>query len=126
MTSPADPHDPSVTQPVNQTIDSSIEKPVTASIPGNGLEYEKIYQSLADAIFIIKVEDGPLFRYIDSNRYHEQMTGLARDDLRGKTPQEALPPYLAITVEKNYRRCWNLKSTIVYEETLSLPKVSRT
>jgi diguanylate cyclase (GGDEF)-like protein/PAS domain S-box-containing protein len=122
MTSPADPHDQSVAQPV----DPSIEKPAAASLPGNGLEYEKIYQSLSDAIFIIKVEEGPTFRYIDSNHYHEQMTGLAREDLRGKTPQEVLPPPLAVTVEKNYRRCWNLKSTIVYEETLSLPKDIRT
>ncbi len=106
--------------------DPSSDNPRNAAIAGNGLRYEKIYQSIADAVFIIKVEEGPTFRYIDSNLYHEQLTGLARDRLKGKTPHELLTAPLANTVEKNYRRCWNLKSTIVYEETLSLPKDTRT
>lgn len=94
--------------------------------PSSSLQYEKIYQSIADAVFVIKVEKGPIFRYIDSNSFHEQLTGISTDFLKGKTPQELLTAPLAIAVEKNYRRCWSLKTTIVYEETLPLPRDTRT
>lgn len=98
----------------------------TALMGSAELRYEKIYQSIADAVFVIRVDDGPVFRYVDSNPYHEQLTGISTETLREKTPHELLPEPVASSVERNYRRCLNLKTVFVYEETLNLPRDRRT
>lgn len=84
-------------------------------------EYERVFQSTQDCMFLIRVDDGPEFRFIRNNHSHQQQTGLALRDLQGKTPRELLGPELGDMVAANYVRCILAGSSISYEEQLPLP-----
>lgn len=84
-------------------------------------EYDSIFNNTIDAIFLIKVEDNKIFRFIKLNPAHEKLTGLLTENIKGKTPVEILGREIGEQVEKNYRACLKKKAPIDYEETLDLP-----
>jgi DNA-binding response OmpR family regulator len=84
-------------------------------------EYERVFQSTQDAMFLVQVEAGPVFRFIRNNLSHQQRTGLQLHDIRNKTPQELLGKELGMVLEANYLRCIQAKEPISYEERLVLP-----
>ncbi|SMP76532.1 PAS domain S-box-containing protein/diguanylate cyclase (GGDEF) domain-containing protein [Desulfonatronum zhilinae] len=84
-------------------------------------EYERVFQSTQDAMFLIRVDEGPEFRFIRNNQSHQERTGLSLDVLRDTTPQELLGPEIGDELEANYRRCMQAGKPISYEERLALP-----
>jgi PAS domain S-box-containing protein len=89
-------------------------------------EYEKVFNSTQDALFLINVINKNIFRYIRNNKSHEKLTGLKLDELRGKTPQELLGEEFGTELAKNYSMCLKSKEPYGYEETLDLPTGKRT
>jgi PAS domain S-box-containing protein len=110
-------------------------------------EYETVYENAQDALFLVDVErpshgddtseheaDAPTrevdadrdagdvrFTYRRLNRTHEEKTGLSTAEIRGQTPRETFGGELGDQIAANYRRCYDRRETITYEEELSLP-----
>ncbi|MGB9592058.1 MAG: PAS domain S-box protein, partial [Candidatus Kryptoniota bacterium] len=84
-------------------------------------EYDILFDSVQDTLFLIKVEEDGQFRYIRNNRIHQELTGISLETLRGKTPKELLGSELGALVQANYQRCVDAGEIIQYEETLDLP-----
>jgi PAS domain S-box-containing protein len=87
-------------------------------------EYKSIFENAQDAIFLISVdnaESNPVFRFERLNPSHESASGLSTENIRGKTPREALGDEIGAEVAANYRRCVNAREPITYEEELSMP-----
>lgn len=80
-----------------------------------------IYDGVANAIFVVDVLEDGTFRYGGLNPATESLTGLHSDDLRGKTPSQALPPHLAEVLSQRYAECVGEGTTISYEECLPFP-----
>lgn len=77
-----------------------------------------MYDSVEASIFVVDVlEDGD-FRYVGLNPTHERWTGIRKDDLRGKTPEEVLSPVDAANVRQHYTECVRCSETICYEQCL--------
>jgi len=89
-------------------------------------EYERVFHGTQDALFLIDVVDEKEFRYIRNNRVHQVATGLAVEDMRGKTPRELLGESTGEIIAANYRRCMEEGKPVSYEETLELPAGKRT
>jgi PAS domain S-box-containing protein len=97
-------------------------------------EYEAIFETAPDAIFLIDVESGEggsdtgteggdyEFRFQRLNPSHEVTTGLTTDTVRGKTPREVLGDALGAQVEANYRRCVEAREPVTYDEELEMPE----
>jgi len=100
-------------------------------------EYEAIFETAADAIFLVDVERGEEgggvdaagaeqadyeFRFQRLNSSHEDTTGLTTDAVRGKTPREVLGEDLGAEVAANYCRCVEAREPITYDEELELPE----
>ena len=85
------------------------------------LEYETIFNNVQNAIFLINVDEKNEFRYQKLNELHENLTGLKTEEVKDKTPVEAVGKELGKEVEKKYRRCFKKRETIIYEEELDLP-----
>ena len=77
-----------------------------------------IYEGAANAIFVVDVLPSGEFRFADLNPAHEQLSGLRREDIQGKSPEQVLPATLAAAVSANYVRCVQVGTTISYEECL--------
>ncbi len=88
--------------------------------------YRGIFDHTEDAIFLIEVEPDGTFRFEGNNPAHQRQTGIALEDIAGKTPHELLPRELAEQVSANYRRALSEGRAISYEETLELPAGRRT
>ena len=84
-------------------------------------EYEIIFQSVQDAIFLVKIEIPNTFRYIRTNNSHQKQTGIPLAEIQGRTPQELLGKEVGEKICDNYRRCLDAGRPVAYEETLYLP-----
>ncbi len=77
-----------------------------------------IYEGSQEAIFVVDMlEDGD-FRYVGLNPTHEQLTGIPTEVLRGKSPEQVLPPEHAAAARQNYQNCVEAGTSIVYEECM--------
>jgi PAS domain S-box-containing protein len=88
-------------------------------------EYEAVFENAADAVFLLDVDGTGSdvdFRFQRLNPAHEAKSGLTTDEIRGKTPREALGADLGAEVEANYRRCVEAREPITYEEQLPMPE----
>jgi len=86
--------------------------------------YETIFQTVDDAVFLVDVQtDGETdtFTFLRSNASHQEFTGLAEEELQGKTPTELLGDRRGTAVAENYRECVAQAETIEYEERLEFP-----
>jgi PAS domain S-box-containing protein len=108
-------------------------------------EYETVFENAQDSLFLVDVEDGAssdesggsagddhdhdgadvAFVYRRLNRAFREQTGLASDDLVGRTPREALGDDLGAEIAANYRRCHDRRETLTYEAELSFPAGER-
>lgn len=84
-------------------------------------EYKKVFNGTQDAMFLIEILGYNKFRYIRNNFAHQNKTNISLEQIRNKTPQELLGKEIGDIVSKNYQRCIQSKSSITYEEELSLP-----
>lgn len=87
-------------------------------------EYESVFESAQDAIFVWDVEatnSDHEFRLQRLNPAHEITSGLSTAEDRGKTPRELLGEEIGAEVAANYRRCVQAREPIVYDEVLEMP-----
>ena len=79
---------------------------------------QAIYNDISHSIFVVDVLADKEFRYAGINPQHEALTGIANDDIRGKTPLDVLPEDAALAVIDHYRDCVQANQPITYEEWL--------
>ncbi len=108
-------------QTIGTAVDITERKQVQREREELSAEYETVFQSTQDAIFLVEVVDNETFRFIRNNQSHARATELSTEDLRGKTPQDVLGEELGTSIVDNYKRCIKEKEPIKYEETLDLP-----
>lgn len=84
------------------------------------LEMEKVFNGTNDAMFLVQVEEGQ-FRYLQTNKAHQERTGFSLAMIRDKTPVEMFGKKLGKVMEANYRQCLEAREPITYEEILDLP-----
>lgn len=65
--------------------------------------FDLVFRHAKDMVFIMKVEDGPTFRYLFVNETGFLRAGISPDSI-GKTFQDALPPAFAEQLQKEYSR----------------------
>ena len=79
---------------------------------------QTIYEGSAVSIFVVDVLGNGEFRYVGLNPIHEQLTQFTTAQVKGKTPEQILPPSSAQAVRQHYLDCVAAKKTISYEEVL--------
>lgn len=88
-------------------------------------ELETVFNGTQDAMFLVRVENGE-FRYIRNNATHQELTGYSMEDIRDKTPLDAVGEEIGTMLKAGYQRCVEAKVPITYEETLPFPAGERT
>ncbi|MDF1618037.1 sensor domain-containing diguanylate cyclase [Petrocella sp. FN5] len=84
-------------------------------------EYEKVFNGTQDAMFLMRVLENGEFLYIRNNLAHQNKTGILLEHIMNKSPQELLGKEMGAIVSENYRKCTINRTSITYEENLSLP-----
>ena len=80
-----------------------------------------IYESVADALFLVAVEPGGQYRFITVNKTFLGLTGLTVEQVAGKLAQETIPePSLSLVLEK-YRQAVAEKAVVRWEESTLYP-----
>ncbi|MBV0902851.1 PAS domain-containing protein [Haloarcula salina] len=81
---------------------------------------ETSFRNAQDGIFLVDVADGE-FVIECVNPAYEALTGLAADDVRGRTPREVLGDEIGGEVVERYRECVEHGEPIEYVEQVPLP-----
>lgn len=77
--------------------------------------FDIIFQHLQDMVYVMKVEEGPSFRYLFVNEAGLKKANLPLDVI-GKTMIEALPYEFAINLQKNYQKLLQKKEIIFFDD----------
>ncbi len=89
-------------------------------------EYELIFNSTQDLMFLMDVDEHGVFKYRRLNRSHESLSGLTTAEVYGKTPQQVFGLELGNKIGAHFRECVKAKSSMVFEEILHFPSGIRT
>jgi diguanylate cyclase (GGDEF)-like protein/PAS domain S-box-containing protein len=84
-------------------------------------DYEMVFNTTQDAMFLVDVLGPNQFKYIRTNKTHQEKTGIPLDTIKDKTPAELLGVELGKIISQNYQKCVDQRKSIVYEEVLELP-----
>ncbi len=85
-------------------------------------EYKTVLNGTEEVILLLEViNNGESFKYVTSNKAHQEKTGLSLDAIQGKTPRKVLGEYEGDLVQAHYLECVKRGETISYEEELDLP-----
>jgi len=99
--------------------DSSTDQAaLVADLQTTTQEYETIFNAVAEAVFLLDVDEEGTIRYQRFNEREEEFTGKSTEEVRGKTPVEVFGDELGGKLQANYRTCVTRQETITYEETL--------
>ncbi|MBP7686711.1 MAG: MEKHLA domain-containing protein, partial [Thermoflexales bacterium] len=79
-----------------------------------------IYQSSSDAMFLMAVEPGPLYRCISVNAAYLSGTGLDATHVIDRSAEEILPPAAAQHAIAHYAEAIRVRHPIRYEESVDL------
>jgi PAS domain S-box-containing protein len=82
---------------------------------------ETIFQNAQDAIFLVDITDDDRYEIRRINRSYEETTGMAAEDLQGRTPREIFGDEIGTNVEARFRECVERGEPLDYEERLDLP-----
>ncbi|MGM0607370.1 MAG: response regulator [Candidatus Muiribacteriota bacterium] len=83
-------------------------------------EYNTVFNGTQDAMFLVKVLKNDTFKFIKTNKIHQEKTGILLPDIQGKTPKELLGETLGKIIENNYKKCIENNKPFTYEEELDL------
>jgi len=89
-------------------------------------QYELVFDGTLDAIFLVQCCEDGAWRYVRTNRAHQNDTGIDGATINGKTPQELLGDALGNAVAASYDRCLAGNRPVTYEESPVLPAGQRT
>src|SRR5262249_4561663 len=67
-------------------------------------------------VFLVQVGEDGAFVFESFNRFTEKLTGLSREQARGRGAEQVVPPDEAVRVLANYRRAVELGTPYSYEE----------
>jgi len=81
-------------------------------------EAQKAFENTQDAMFLIDVTDGEEFIIQRVNEVYESMTGLANEEIQGKTPREVVGEEIGRKIETQYQTCVKRCETIEYPEEI--------
>lgn len=104
-----------------ELLSSGEEAGLVQSLRETQARYRGLFQHTGDALFWVEVQGDGTFVFGDTNPAHQQLSGFPEGFLRGKRPDEVLPPDLTAAVEARYRSAVAAGQPIRYEETLDLP-----
>ncbi len=106
-------------------VDITEQKKAEEKIQKISNEYEKVFNSAQNAMFLIEVLGKEQFKFIRTNKYHQEKTGISLEMVRNKTPQALLGEATSQEVIQHYQKCIDKKESITYEEVLDLPRGRR-
>lgn len=102
-------------------IDVTKEKNIEMQLIQLKEEYETVFEGTQDSMFLIKVIDEERFEFIRNNKTHQEKTGVTLEMIQGKSPHDLLGKEAGQIVHERYMRCINARTTVRYEEELTLP-----
>ncbi|MED3623355.1 EAL domain-containing protein [Neobacillus thermocopriae] len=79
--------------------------------------FEIIFQHIQDMVFVMKVEEGPKFRYLFMNETGMKKANLSIESI-GKTFEEALSTEAAFFLQKMYEQLLNTKEVVIFNDRL--------
>ncbi|MDZ5470593.1 EAL domain-containing protein [Bacillus sp. 31A1R] len=79
-----------------------------------------VFNHIKDMIFIMKVEEGPIFTYIFANDTGSKYAGLTADSI-GKGIEEVLPYERAFSLQKIYESVLVTRKTKTFSDEIELP-----
>jgi len=82
-------------------------------------EFRTVFDNVPVGLLLVDHDDGT-FRYRRVNERMEALSGLSADEIRDKTPREALGPEDGRTVEARYRECVEQRDTVTYTEEFEI------
>ncbi|MBW1813671.1 MAG: PAS domain S-box protein, partial [Deltaproteobacteria bacterium] len=80
-----------------------------------------IYDSIEDILYYLKVEPGPHYRFLTVNNAFLKATGLAVEQIIGKTINEIIPKPSLKLVRSNYEKAIRENRVVYWEETSQYP-----
>jgi diguanylate cyclase (GGDEF)-like protein/PAS domain S-box-containing protein len=81
--------------------------------------FDIIFQHIQDMVFVMKVEEGPQFRYIFVNESGMKKANLSVESL-GKTFHEVLPLSFANSLQRKYEKLLKRKTVITFDDQFEL------
>ncbi|WP_175988652.1 GGDEF and EAL domain-containing protein [Bacillus sp. Marseille-Q1617] len=81
---------------------------------------EVVLENINDLIFIMKVEEGPSFRYVYINESAKRSTEIKNEDM-GRLLDDVLPGELAARLKEKYVQLVENEETIIFRDTIMLP-----
>lgn len=106
--------------------DVTKQKQTEVEIKNLSKEYETVFNTTQDAMFLINVDSEKGFLFQRLNQRHKETTGLTTEMVYGKSPRELFGDDLGSKLERNYNECIRTKKPIIYEEELTLSSNTRT
>ncbi len=81
--------------------------------------HQTIFNAVKDLVFLMKVEEGPLFRYVEVNDIAREVAGLP-DTAIGKYIDEVLSPEAARQLQQAYEHVLKVREPYSYQDFLEL------
>ncbi len=85
--------------------------------------FREVFDNTAHGTFIVDLTKDGSFRFGDSNRAEEILTGVSRNATMGKFLDEIFPQEVAQVLRANYTRTIREGRTVSYEEDIDLPGI---
>lgn len=85
-------------------------------------DYEKVFNGLQEAMFLVKVNKEREFRFIRSNLAFQKKTGINITDITGKNPIELLGEKNGAEILRSFKKCTEIRDVYKFEEELDSPE----
>ena len=89
-------------------------------------QLELIYNNSVEITFLLSVEPGYHYRFLSVNNAFLNASGLAREQIEGKTAEEIIPESSLSMILGNYRKAIDEHKTIQWEDNSEYPSGRRT
>lgn len=83
-------------------------------------EYEKVFNGLQEAMFLVRVKKGREFRFVRGNTSFQEMAGSELTDISGKTAIELAGEELGKKIEAGFQECIRMKKPYYSEQSINL------
>lgn len=114
-------HDPAIHAVVTNYRDITDRKKAEEELRARETRLASIYETVADVIFVLAVENRGTYRFTSVNPAFQAVTGVPSEAVVGKLVSEVVPePSLSLVLGK-YREAIEGKRTVRWEETSDYP-----
>ena len=96
-------------------------KRTEAALHASERRYLEIFDNVLDGLYLLEVTAEKRFCLMEVNQAVEQISGIARSSLVGRTPDEILPAEMAVIVNDKLRHCVEAGQPTEEEAELDLP-----